>query len=241
MKWYNTGVKENNYKIYKNQKGRKNEFKRCISLSEVLNKLSEDAICSITSRENCLKTTKTHKRSLVKPDADDYVETIDNENPFTVDDLIAFMKELSIEKEYLTCQINIAKSSCDFDIDSLIESNKINQNLCKAIKTALSIIPFSYTEKAKDYKFDINGIQIPYYYDVEIDETRIFDGDKAKAIMKNTIANCEEKSKVIERMMINTEVNYSATYDVNDDFDDIVVNFINRHKNELSEVDDVDK
>lgn len=216
-------------------------LKDAFRYQKFLNKLSEDAICSITSRENCLRTTKTHKRSLVKLDADDYVETIDNENPFTVDDLIAFMKELSIEKGYLTCQINIAKSSCGFDIDSLIESNKINQNLCKAIKTALSIIPFSYTEKAKDYKFDINGIQIPYCYDVEIDETRIFDGDKAKAIMKNTIANCEEKSKVIERMMINTEVNYSATYDVNDDFDDIVVNFINRHKNELSEVDDVDK
>lgn len=216
-------------------------LKDAFRYQKFLNKLSEDAICSITSRENCLRTTKTHKRSLVKPDADDYVETIDNENPFTVDDLIAFMKELSIEKEYLTCQINIAKSSCDFDIDSLVESNKINQNLCKAIKTALSIIPFSYTEKAKDYKFDINGIQIPYCYDVEIDETRIFDGDKAKAIMKNAIANCEEKSKVIERMMINTEVNYSATYDVNDDFDDIVVNFINRHKNELTEVDDVDK
>jgi len=216
-------------------------LKDAFRYQKFLNKLSEDAICSITSRENCLRTTKTHKRSLVKPDAEDYVETIDNENPFTVDDLIAFMKELSIEKEYLTCQINIAKSSCDFDIDSLVESNKINQNLCKAIKTALSIIPFSYTEKAKDYKFDINGIQIPYCYDVEIDETRIFDGDKAKAIMKNAIANCEEKSKVIERMMINTEVNYSATYDVNDDFDDIVVNFINRHKNELTEVDDVDK
>ena len=42
-------------------------------------------------------------------------------------------------------------------------------------------------------------------------------------------------------MMINTEVNYPATYDVNDDFVDIVVDFINRHKNELSEVDDVDK
>lgn len=216
-------------------------LKDAFRYQKFLNKLSEDAICSITSRENCLRTTKTHKRSLVKPDAEDYVETIDNENPFTVDDLIAFMKELSIEKEYLTCQINIAKSSCDFDIDSLVESNKINQNLCKAIKTALSIIPFSYTEKAKDYKFDINGIQIPYCYDVEIDGTRIFDGDKAKAIMKNAIANCEEKSKVIERMMINTEVNYSATYDVNDDFDDIVVNFINRHKNELTEVDDVDK
>lgn len=150
-------------------------LKDAFRYQKFLNKLSEDAICSITSRENCLRTTKTHKRSLVKPDADDYVETIDNENPFTVDDLIAFMKELSIEKEYLTCQINIAKSSCDFDIDSLIESNKINQNMCKAIKTALSIMPFSYTEKAKDYKFDINGIQIPYYYDVEIDETRIFD------------------------------------------------------------------
>lgn len=216
-------------------------LKDAFRYQKFLNKLSEDAICSITNRENCLRTTKAHKRSSVKPDADDYVETIDNENPFTVDDLIAFMKELSIEKEHLTCQINIAKNSCDFDIDSLIESNKINQNMCKAIKTALSIIPFSYTEKAKDYKFDINGIQIPYYYDVEIDETRIFDGDKAKAIMKNTIANCEEKSKVIERMMINTEVNYSATYDVNDDFDDIVVDFIIRHKNELSEVDDVDK
>lgn len=113
--------------------------------------------------------------------------------------------------------------------------------MCKAIKTALGIIPLSYTEKAKDYKFDINGTQIPYYYDVEIDEVRTFDGDKAKAIMKNAIANCEEKSKVIERIMINTEVNYSATYDANDGFEDIVVDFIIRHKNELSEVDDVDK
>jgi len=35
MKWYNTGVKETNSKIYKNGKDEKNEFKRCISLSEV--------------------------------------------------------------------------------------------------------------------------------------------------------------------------------------------------------------
>lgn len=241
MKWYNTGVKEANYKIYKNQKGQKMNLKDAFRYQKFLNKLSEDAICSITNRENCLRTTKAHKRSSVKPDAEDYVETIDNENPFTVDDLIAFMKELAIEKEYLTCQINIAKNSCDFDIDSLIESNKIKQNMCNAIKTVLGIFPLSYTEKAKDYKFDINGIQIPYYYDVEIDETRTFDGDKAKAIMKNAIANCEERSKIIERMMINTEVNYSATYDVNDGFNDIVVDFVIRHKNELTEVDDVDK
>ena len=216
-------------------------LKDAFRYQKFLNKLSEDAICSITNRVNCLRTTKTHKRSWVKPDADDYTETIDNENPFIVDDLIAFMKELSIEKECLTCQINIAKNSCDFDIDSLIESNKIKQNMCNAIKTALGITPLSYTEKAKDYKFDINGTQIPYYYDVEINEERTFDGDKAKTIMKNAIANCEEKSKHIEKMMINTEVNYPATYDVNDDFVDIVVDFINRHKNELSEVDDVDK
>ena len=59
--------------------------------------------------------------------------------------------------------------------------------------------------------------------------------------MKNAIADCDRTSKLIEKMMINTEVNYPATYDVNDDFVDIVVDFINRHKNELSEVDDVDK
>ena len=169
------------------------------------------------------------------------VVCIDNENPFTVDDLIAFMKELAIEKEYLTCQINIAKNSCDFDIDSLIESNKIKQNMCNAIKTALGIIPLSYTEKAKDYKFDINGTQIPYYYDVEVDEERTFDTNKTKTIMKNAIADCDRTSKLIEKMMINTEVNYPATYDVNDDFNDIVVDFVIRHKNELTEVDDVDK
>ena len=241
MKWYNTGVKETNYKIYKNGKDEKMNLKDAFRYQKFLNKLSEDAICSIINRVNCLRTTKTHKRSLVKPDADDYTETIANENPFIVDDLIAFMKELSIEKECLTCQINIAKNSCDFDIDSLIETNKIKQNMCKAIKTALGITPLSYTEKAKDYKFDINGTQIPYYYDVEIDEERTFDGDKAKTIMKNAIADCDKTSKLIEKMMINTEVNYPATYDVNDDFVDIVVDFINRHKNELSEVDDVDK
>lgn len=222
-------------------KDEKMNLKDAFRYQKFLNKLSEDAICSITNRENCLRTTKAHKRSSVKPDADNYVETIDNENPFTVDDLIAFMKELAIEKEYLTCQINIAKNSCDFDIDSLIESNKIKQNMCNAIKTALGIIPLSYTEKAKDYKFDINGTQIPYYYDVEVDEERTFDTNKTKAIMKNAIADCDRTSKLIEKMMINTEVNYPATYDVNDDFNDIVVDFVIRHKNELTEVDDVDK
>ena len=216
-------------------------LKDAFRYQKFLNKLAEEAIFCITNRENCLRTTKTHKRSAVKPDAEDYVETIGNENLFTIDDLIGFMRELSIEKEYLTCRINIAKNSCDFDIDSLIESNKIKQNMCNAIKTGLGITPLSYAEKAKDYKFDINGTQIPYYYDVEIDEERTFDANKTKAIMKTAIADCDKTSKLIEKMMINTEVNYPATYDINDDFNDIMIDFVNRHKNELVEVDDIDK
>ena len=44
MKWYNTDVKETNYKIYKNGKDEKMNLKDAFRYQKFLNKLSEDAI-----------------------------------------------------------------------------------------------------------------------------------------------------------------------------------------------------
>jgi hypothetical protein len=80
--------------------------------------------------------------------------------------------------------------------------------------------------KEVDYKFDINGQQVPYRYDVEITTTENYDKEAAKALMRATIAKADEVSAAVDAAMINTVVEYEPPYDVNETYDDVLESFI---------------
>ena len=97
-------------------------IKECFRYQKLLDSLMSSACDSIQSYEHCLNTTKTHKRSLANPEADDVTESVERSGTFFPNDaVIALMVWLVNERSVLTNAIEKAKSSVGFSIDSAVE------------------------------------------------------------------------------------------------------------------------
>lgn len=184
------------------------------------------ARASITNPQHVLKFTKTHMRSKANPDAQDLVENVEVEKFYPNDDVIKFMLHLSEEKHKLTCSIGRAKAMLGFDLDAAIESNKYNQTIAKSINLMLAHKASKRTEMGSDYKFNVEGNQMVYRYEIEVQVDEAFDRAAAKATVKEMITACDKRSAEIDAALINTVVDYEPPYDVNDSFEDAMEVFM---------------
>jgi hypothetical protein len=201
-------------------------LKESFRYQKFLDTLLDNASSSIVDRNHAIKVTKTHLRKLTNPDVENKVEEVDAGEFFANDDVIAFMLFLISEKEKLSCAIGNAKAACGLDIDAATETNKYRQTLHRSVNNMLRNKAINRTERASDYKFNIEGNQTPYQYDVEVVYAEAFDRDKAKSIVRSVITKADEVSRQIDTITINTIVEYEPPYDVNDSFDDAMTAFL---------------
>lgn len=201
-------------------------LKESFRYQKFLDGLMRSAASHLQSPCYSLITTKLHLRNAANPDAMDTTEVVD-EGEFVSNNIVLdFMAHLIDEREKLSIAISKAKASIGFDIDAAIETNKFRQMLSGAVRQMLRCVGTKRKAKESDYKFDINGQQVPYRYDVEIITTENYDKDVAKAMMRTTIAKADEVSSAVDAAMINTVVDYKPPYDVNETFDDVLESFI---------------
>ena len=78
------------------------------------------------------------------------------------------MTMLVEERSKLTNAIGKAKASIGFDLDAAIETNKFRQTVANRVKTMLRFTASKRTERGTDYKFNVEGNQTQYYYDIEV-------------------------------------------------------------------------
>lgn len=183
---------------------------------------------SLTDREHSLTITKNHLRKKANAEAEDVVETVDYGEFFHNDDVLRFMSRLVEEREKLTNAIGKAKASIGFDLDAAIETNKFRQSVASRVKTMLRFTTSKKMERGTDYKFNVEGNQTMYYYDIEVEAKEAFDRSKAKEIMRNLIQDADKTSAEIDAAMINTQVEYDAPFDVNDSFEDVMTEFLSK-------------
>ena len=174
----------------------------------------------------CLETTKVHLRHAVNPEADDMTEVVDDGEFVSSDTVLAFMAQLVDEREKLSIAIGAAKASIGFDMDAAIETNKFRQSLNGSIRKMLRFVGTKKKTTEMGYKFDINGQQVPYRYDVEVTTTERYDKEAAKTMMREVISKADETSAAIDAALINTTVAYEPPYDVNESFDDVLEAFV---------------
>lgn len=201
-------------------------LKESFRYQNFLEVLMRSAYGSLTDRSHCLKVTKTHLRNKANPDADDIIETVDAGAFFPNDDVMSFMGLLILERQKLTDAIGRAKSSLSFDLDAAIETNKFRQQVNLAIKEALRHTPRKVIESGRDFKFNVEGNQTAYYYDIETVSEEAYDKVKAKDMMRTIIADADKTSSAIDAALINTTVEYTPLFDVNDSFEDVMEAFI---------------
>lgn len=201
-------------------------LKESFRYQNFLDSLMRNAGVSIQSREHCFEVVKHHFKNKANPDADDMDETVENGEFYPNDKVIAFMEWLVAEREKLTTAIGNAKMSIGFDLDSAIETNKFRQSVNSAIKGMLRYTPGKRVEQGRDYKFNVEGNQTAYVYDIEVENKDAFDRDSAKKVMRSMITKADEVSSEIDAAMINTKVDYEPRFDVNESFDDVMAEFI---------------
>lgn len=201
-------------------------LKESFRYQNFLDMMMRAASASIQQRDHCLKVTKTHLRSKANPDASDVTETVEGEVFFANDDVVAFMAWLVKEREKLTTAIGAAKGSIGFDIDAAIETNKFRQTVNGSIKNMLRYTPTKRVEQGRDYKFNVEGNQTPYIYEIEVVSEEAYDKTGAKTLMREMISKADEVSAAIDAAMINTKVDYEPVFDVNETFDDVMTDFL---------------
>lgn len=210
-------------------------LKESFRYQNFLDRTMQAALMNVRSKEHALNVTKLHKCSKANPDAADYTEEVTKkEEFFPNDDVIGLMVCLVEQREKLSKAISAAKQALqavDLDIDAAVEANKFRQTMAASIQTMLSYSATTTVEKdGHDFKFNVNGDQVPYRYEVETKYEEAYNRETAKQIMRNAIKEADRVSAEIDAAMINTVVDYDPPFDVNDTFDDVMESWIREHK-----------
>lgn len=202
-------------------------LKEAFRYQNFLESLMKSAQNSIILRSHCLKVTENHLRSKANPDAVDVTKEAEVVDEFFPNDqVIRFLEWLITEREKLSVAIDNAKRTIGFDIDAAVEGNKFRQRACVAINGMLTYKASKRISKGEDYKFNNEGVQTPYVYEVEVISEEAFDRKKSRESMRKMRSEADEISAKIDQATVNTLVDYDAAYDVNDSFEDVMEKFV---------------
>lgn len=180
----------------------------------------------ISNADHCLTTKEIHHKSTRNPDAADEEKIVEKEVPFHVNDVIEFMEWLIGQKMFLTEAIGKAKAGLPQNMDALVESNKHRQTLASAMKYMLNYKSRKATTQQQDYKFNNEGNQMAYLYEVETVFEEKFNRDQIKKRIRELMESADEISTEIDSILINTKVDVYPMLDVNSDFEDCVRMFL---------------
>lgn len=202
-------------------------LKEAFRYQKFLDSLMYSAAGSIRQRDHAMKTVKTHLMKDANPEASDRTEEVVQDHPFFPnDDVIAFMVWLTGEKHKLSVAIGEAKAKAGFDIDAAVETNKFRQQVNSAVRTMLNFTESVRIDRGQSWKFNNEGNQTAYYYDVEVKSTEAFDREAAKLVARDMIRDADRVSADIDAALINLTVDYEPVFDVNESFDDVVSGFL---------------
>ena len=200
-------------------------LKESFRYQNFLENMLHQATGSLCVRDHAFTTVKMHHKNKANPDAEDMEEQVETE-PFSPnDEVIRFLEWIIAERLSLSEAISEAKYSIGFDLDAAIEANKFRQSVNQAIKRLLSFKESKKVDLGKDFKFNGEGNQMPYFYEIETVTKRAFDEANAKEVMRSIIMEADKVSAEIDAALINTQVNYEPKFDVNDTFEDVMAEF----------------
>jgi len=208
-------------------------LKESFRYQNYLETLFNYAVSSLTQRSNITTTTQLHQRSKANPEAVDETVVVEVEKRYTCtnDQLIEFMCAIIDEKRAVAIAIHKAKAANPFACDAEVSVNRCTQRAAKILSDLGSMKQSSERiYKSTDYKFNAEGNQVPYNYDVKETVCLDFDPANAKKLAKKLFDAADFISSEADRALIETEIAHEPFYDVNEGFDDAVVRFLSHGK-----------
>ena len=200
-------------------------LKEAFRYQNFLDELLGTAYSYLNNKNFVVSTVETHLKSQVNPDAKD--EVIEVQKPydveFTPNELIDFVIKVVNEKEKISNIISDAKMRTEIDIDVAIALNKKKQGFARVLQSLSNIKSGEKVKNASDYKFNTDGNQVSYYYKIN-EVTQIdFNRNDVRGLYKKLLKETDEVSTKLDSILINTELNFNPSWDINDSFEECVV------------------
>ena len=197
-----------------------------------LQTLMDEASEILQDRGNTLKVTTTHLRSKVMPEAQDAVteDAAPCEYAEHINQVAAFLMAMLAEREKLSAAIHDAKARLPLDMDSEAGLNRARQELA-GIFRQMAVLRNSEVVIANGgsgYRFNGEGNQVSYRCDAKRVTTINFDRNKVRGMATELGRRADEVSAKLDQCIVNTVVDYSLPFEMNDSFDVILSDFIQR-------------
>lgn len=191
-----------------------------------LQRLMEDAQTILVQEKNVTKVENTALLHKVNPEAQDEttLETPNSEFSDQITQVVIFLMFLLKERELLSHAIRTAKQNMDMDFDGEMSLNARRQEIA-AIFRRMSEIRCSenlYPNGGIAYKFNADGNQVSYRCDLKKVTTINFDRNKVRSYAAYLHKKSDTVSAELDKRMVNTEVDYTPPFDVNDSFSEIL-------------------
>ena len=205
------------------------KLKEAFRYQSFLNETINNAVLSMIDCEHAFKVTRKHLISQSNPDEEDTIEEVDNGEFYSDDDVADLLTYLIFEKEDLTSAIARCKSQLDLDIDAAIEANKVRQKTIDALKQVLRYKGGVEKRTERSYKFNAEGNQVAYYYNVEDTMEELFDRVKMKNLLKRLTTESDNTSSRIELAYVTGDVDFTPTFSIGDSFEDSMEIFLSKN------------
>lgn len=168
-------------------------------------------------------TIQEHNRKKANSDADDETVKVDKTiTDFNAMDVINFIADAIKEKQKISDAIVVAKRNTEIDIDSSISLNKIKQEYIGYLRRLAAMDSSERKTYGTDYKFDVDGKQTSYRYEVIETTTIDFDRNDVRGLAKKLQKECDNISSKLDLIELTTDVEFTPKWDVNDTLEEII-------------------
>lgn len=202
-------------------------LKKSFELQNCMKNLFMSALTALSYQDNVTVTKQEHMRKKSYENGEDEIVEKPKRPDFTfsVMELIDFACDIQNEMDKLTIAINKAKHSGANDFDGMIAVNNRKRSLMNRLAIMATIKPLEVIKAGTGWKFNGEGNQVPYSYDIKETTTIDFDRNAVKAIISRIRKELDETSTAIDLMQLETMVDFNTIYEIGDSLEDAVAKF----------------
>ena len=202
-------------------------LKKSFEYQNYLNRMMGAVEGYLLQESNTTTTIQKQMRSKANVDAVDEEVVLLKNNPsdYNVNQMVDFLMALLNEKEVLTKAIDEAKANTEINLDSSVSLNKHRQTIMSILNSMSKIKPSESMSNGYGYKFDVNGAQVRYVYDIKSVKTIDFNRDTVKALVKKLSKDSDTISEKLDLIQIQTEVNFEPQFELTDSIEDAMAKY----------------
>ena len=207
-------------------------LKKSFELQNYMKGLLNSALSALASTDNITITKQEHMRKKSYENGEDETITKPKRPDFSYEvmELVDFTCDVQNAMDKLTAVINNAKHSGTKDYDGMIAINNRKRTLLNRLNTMAAIKPSEVIKFGQGWKFNGDGNQVSYSYDIKETTTIDFDRNAVKAIISRIRKELDETSADIDLMQLETMVDFDTIYEIGDSLEDAVEKYKEHNK-----------